>query len=89
MWSLVAQHRASLRRFAYQQRSSGIDETSPFFEEEHDLSDLAIFGYAKRKLRKSPAENPLAQLNLEFIGLSCQPEILVRLLYSVSYHLTN
>lgn len=79
LWSLALRHRESLRRFAYQQRSIDVDETSQFFEEEHDLSDLVIIDHAQHKLRMKPAESPLAQFDLDFIALTCRPEILVRL----------
>lgn len=77
LWSHVANHRATLRSFAHHQRT--IDSNNPHSASEIDLSDLAIVGSAMCKIKEHPSENPLAQLDLEFIGLSCVPERLVPL----------
>ena len=42
VWSHVAHHRATLRRFVYHQRVVDQDEESPYFEKERDLRGLGI-----------------------------------------------
>ncbi|KAK7928614.1 hypothetical protein PG985_005612 [Apiospora marii] len=80
LWQHVVRHQASLRNLVYHQRIVGIDEESPFFEEEHDLDDLAIFGRQMRLIKEDCSQNPLADLDLECLGLSCIPERLKHIL---------
>lgn len=76
-WNRIIHRHTTLKRFVHHQRTIDIDDESPHFEEEHDLSDLAILGRELRQIKEAPSQNPLAWLNLEFIGLACVPERLV------------
>lgn len=78
LWQRVAiHHRASLRKFVYHQRAVNVDEDSPLFGGEHDLPDLGISGHQMRHIKEDDSRNPLADLDLECLGLSCTPERLV------------
>ncbi|KAF5127134.1 hypothetical protein E5D57_008062 [Metarhizium anisopliae] len=79
-WNRIIHRHTTLKRFVHHQRTIDIDDESPHFEEEHDLSDLAILGRELRQIKEAPSQNPLAWLNLEFIGLACVPERLKYLL---------
>ncbi|RFU79798.1 aaa family atpase [Trichoderma arundinaceum] len=74
LWECISNHHASLKRLVHHQRIINTDEASPYFEEEHDLPDLSIRGHDLRRISEDPSLNPLAKLDLEFIGLSCVPE---------------
>lgn len=47
------------------------------FEEACDLPDMGISKFELSQMRKEPALNPFSKLDLEFLGLSCVPELLV------------
>ena len=72
LWDVVARHHATLRRFVYHQR---VDCAN--IRMEQDLPDLGVRRRALESIRIDPAENPLAQLDLEFVGLACAPKRLV------------
>ncbi|RSL48004.1 hypothetical protein CEP51_015698 [Fusarium floridanum] len=77
LWDHVARRHSQLKRFVGHQRTINTDENSPNFEKPCDLPDLAIFGRDMRRIEEDPSQNPLAKLDLEFIGLACIPERLV------------
>ncbi|KAI1259879.1 hypothetical protein F5Y18DRAFT_408045 [Xylariaceae sp. FL1019] len=72
-WNHVAHHGATLRNMVHHQRTSDLDDESPYAGEMHDLQDLALFGEPLRQLKHDPSQNPLARLDLECIALSCEP----------------
>ncbi|KAF5698704.1 AAA family ATPase [Fusarium mundagurra] len=74
LWGHVAHRHPSLKRFVDHQRMLNLDEDSPHFEKPCDVPDLGIFGRSMRRIKEDPSQNPLAKLDLEFIGLACIPE---------------
>ncbi|KAM5357024.1 hypothetical protein ACJZ2D_016690 [Fusarium nematophilum] len=74
LWDHVARRHPTLKRFVGHQRTINTDEDSPHFEKPCDVPDLAIFGPQMRRIKEDPSQNPLAKLDLEFIGLACMPE---------------
>ncbi|PNP60807.1 hypothetical protein FNYG_14427 [Fusarium nygamai] len=73
LWGHVAHRHPSLKRFVDHQRMINTDEDSPHFEKPCDVPDLGIFGRSMRRIKEDPSQNPLAKLDLEFIGLPCIP----------------
>jgi hypothetical protein len=78
LWNQVILHHATLKRLVHHQRTVNLDDESPYFEEMKDLPDLAILSEEIREIKGDPSQNPLARLDLDFIGLCCIPERLVR-----------
>ncbi|PVH92987.1 hypothetical protein DM02DRAFT_619586, partial [Periconia macrospinosa] len=64
IWRAALHHKSTLKAFTHHQRDINTDEDSPSFEEECDNPDLSL-------------TLPLTGLDLEFLGLCCDPELLV------------
>ncbi len=76
MWMALRQHKM-LKKFVHHLRTDDIgDPDSSNFGEEIDLNDLGLIDWDKHLIRDD--QNPLAGLDLEYIGFSCLPEVLVR-----------
>ncbi len=78
LWDHVTRHQATLTKFVHHQREVNIDDESPHYEKLQDLSDLALLTRDLRQMKEDPSTNPLSMLDLEFLGLCCVPERLVR-----------
>jgi hypothetical protein len=79
LWKCLADSHATLKRFVHHQRTVDTDGESASFEEEIDHLDLSISRLPMREIKSDPSKNPLAGLDLEFIGLACLPERVVRI----------
>lgn len=90
VWGAAARHAITLQRFAYHTRHLDVDDESEFLAEEIDLMDMDLQSDCLRDDGRSEAveadnepwfteqsPNPLAALNIEFIGLACHPRRLV------------
>ncbi|GAW12946.1 hypothetical protein ANO14919_023190 [Xylariales sp. No.14919] len=80
LWDHIATNHATLRKFVYHQITSDLDEDSSYFEEFHDVQDLAIplsISKVKKNLIK---HNPFSRLDLKCLGLSCAPGKLLKLI---------
>jgi hypothetical protein len=77
-WKQVTCHQATLKKFAHHQMTVEPDEQFPRFERPRDLPDLGLLPRELRRLKEDPSQSPLATLDLEFLGLCCVPERLVR-----------
>ncbi|KAJ6436641.1 hAT family dimerization domain protein [Purpureocillium lavendulum] len=73
IWSCIARRHATLRRFVQHQRTR---DRSGLFSDEHDQPDLALWGLELFHIAENPSHNPIASFDLEFLGLSCVPELL-------------
>lgn len=75
MWTLLAsQHRPTLKKFVHHQRTINLNDESPGFEEEMDLRDLALLDDEYRIMMQKIGSSPFALLDLEFMGLSYDPD---------------
>ena len=66
-------HKSTLRRFAYHVRSIDIIDGSSTFELPYDLPDLSIPDTDVAEFNNSPLQNPFCELDLECIGICCDP----------------
>ena len=66
-------HKSTLRRFAYHVRSIDIIDESPTFEQPFDLPDLSLLDTDVAELDNTPSQNPFCELDLECIGICCDP----------------
>ncbi len=78
LWNHVIRHQATLTKFVHHQRSRNVDDESPHFTKDHDLSDLGMNSRDWRLMEEDPSQNPLATLDLDFLGLCCVPDRLVK-----------
>jgi hypothetical protein len=80
IWRAACHHNASLKAFLHHQRTITFDEDSPNFEGECDLPDLSLSFFDERitEWTENPSGHPWVELDLEFLGLCCDPERLVR-----------
>ncbi|KAF5966994.1 AAA family ATPase, partial [Fusarium coicis] len=69
LWEQAAHRHPTLKRFVGHQRMTNTNEDSPHFERPYDVPDLGISGHSMRRIKEDPSQNPLAKLDLEFIGL--------------------
>ncbi|KAF4501071.1 AAA family ATPase [Fusarium agapanthi] len=76
LWDHVAHRHPTLKSFVGHQRMINTDQDSPYFEKPCDVQDLAISGPSMSRIKEDPSQNPLAKLDLEFIGLACIPSLL-------------
>ena len=76
-WNHVTRHQATLTKFVHHQRSRDFDDGSPHITKGHDLSNIGMNTRDWRLMEEDPSQNPLATLNLDFLGLCCAPERLV------------
>ncbi|KAF5537201.1 hypothetical protein FNAPI_11487 [Fusarium napiforme] len=74
LWGHVAHRHPNLKRFVGHQRMINSNEVSPYFERPCDVLDLGISGHSMRRIKEDHSQNPLAKLDLEFIGLPCIPK---------------
>jgi hypothetical protein len=83
-WEKATHHQATLKKFVYHQRRTDVgdedDEDGGLggFDLWFDVPDLGILGHDMRRMKEDPSMNPFARLDLEFVGLACQPRRLVR-----------
>jgi hypothetical protein len=79
IWRAACHHNASLKAFTHHQRTITFDEDPPSSEGECDLPDLSLpfFDGKMTEWTKHPSRHPLGELDLEFLGLCCDPERLV------------
>ncbi|KAI7975372.1 hypothetical protein EIK77_000129 [Talaromyces pinophilus] len=75
----ILQHKATLRNFVYHQRSVYMDEDSRNFERPCDIPDLSFLPRDIKEFRDDQSRNPFNFLDLECLGLCCDPKILVGL----------
>jgi hypothetical protein len=78
VWSLdilrsAIRHKSTLRRFAYHVRSIDLNDGSSTFEQPCDLPDLSLLNTNVAELNNSPLQNPFCELDLECIGICCDP----------------
>lgn len=73
-WDLVAGHRKTLKRFANHQRTR---YTGDGIHYDYDSRDMGVSKPNLYQFREGRRLNPLTKLDLECIGLSCVPEVLV------------
>jgi hypothetical protein len=81
IWRAACHHSASLKAFAYHQRTITFDEDSPNFEGECDLPDLSLSFFDEKMIEwiENPSRHhPWGGLDPEFLGLCCDPKRLVR-----------
>lgn len=71
LWDRAVHHRATLRRLAYHMRET--EWRGP----ENDVLDEGLYSWAAGQTEEGPSQHPFASLDLDFIGLSCVPELLV------------
>ncbi|KAF5597544.1 AAA family ATPase [Fusarium pseudoanthophilum] len=74
LWDHVAHRHPTLKRFVGHQRRTNTDQDSPYSGKPCDVPDLGIFGPSMRRIKEDPSQNPLAKLDLEFIGIPCIPK---------------
>ncbi|KAK3897012.1 f-box-like domain-containing protein [Staphylotrichum tortipilum] len=75
LWRHVAHHRVTLKNFVYHRRAvslGGDDSFSSLYP--HDVPDLGILPEDMCRMEESPLKNPLAALDLNFMGLCCVPQ---------------
>ena len=72
IWNGAAHHRATLRRLGYNRRET------VWVAPEGDVLDEGLYSWAINETEDRPSQHPLADLDLDFIGLSCAPRLLVR-----------
>jgi len=72
-WRSILNHKSTLTRFAYHQRT--IDSDDDY--EECDLLDLSMLSGDVAELRANSLHHPFQELNLECIGLCCDTYYLV------------
>lgn len=77
LWEHAARRHPTLKKFVGHQRMINTNEDSPHFERPCDVPDLGICGHDMRRIKEDPSQNPLAKLDLEFIGVPCMPKRLV------------
>lgn len=78
LWNSATNHYSTLRKLVYHQTMSDIDEDSDHFDEVLDVQDLAILPFQIAALKNSAAlSNPFSRLDLECLGLSCAPGMLL------------
>jgi len=84
IWRAACHHRASLKAFAHHQQSINPDEPSPGGYDDPDLPDLSrsVFEEKMTEWTENPSQHPLGELNLEFLGLYCDPKLLVWVPYT-------
>ncbi|KAM6511256.1 hypothetical protein FALCPG4_016258 [Fusarium falciforme] len=70
LWEILARLHTTLRRLVCHQRTIRLEQDPPGL---CDLADLSIYGRDMRRIKKDSSQNPLAELDLEFIGLACIP----------------
>lgn len=75
----ILQHRSTLRNFVYHQRSFFTNDDSQNYEGPGDIPDISFSPREIREFRDHQSRNPLSSLNLECLGLCCDPKILVSL----------
>jgi hypothetical protein len=75
IWRAMGRHSKTLRRFVHHQRTIVLEHTSILFEEERDLGDLSLYDVSD--LGTDPTQNPLGELDLRSVGLSCSPKWMV------------
>ncbi|PVH91917.1 hypothetical protein DM02DRAFT_635787 [Periconia macrospinosa] len=82
IWRAALHHKSTLKAFAHHQRNINLDEDSPYFEEECDNPDLSLTLVDKEMAEwtRIPSQQPLTGLDLEFLGLCCDPELLTGLI---------
>ena len=76
-WKGIARRHGRLERFEHHQRAVEVDEDSPYYEEEIDLSGLAMLKKLLRGMKNGPTQKPLNSLNIEFVELGCVSGLLV------------
>ncbi|KAF5635326.1 AAA family ATPase [Fusarium tjaetaba] len=81
LWGHVAHRHPNLKRFVGHQRMINTNEDSPHFERACDVPDLGISGHSMHRIKEDPSQNPLAKLDLEFIGIPCMPKRLKYILF--------
>lgn len=77
LWVIVACRHPALKRFVCHQRTVVANQDSQAFGRWHDLSNLGIGESDMCRIAEDPLQNPLAKRDLEFIGLSSIPELMV------------
>jgi hypothetical protein len=77
VWRSALQHKSSLRRFVHHHRTMDAEDDFTPFRRSLDAPDLSLAPEDFGMLVNKPSENPLSHLNLECIGLCCNPRLLV------------
>ncbi|KAK3896511.1 AAA family ATPase, partial [Staphylotrichum tortipilum] len=75
LWRRVAHHRATLKNFVYHRRAVSVKQgafSSPLYP--HDVPDLGVLSEDVCRMEEDPMKNPLATLDLNFMGLCCVPQ---------------
>ncbi|KAK3299269.1 uncharacterized protein B0H64DRAFT_387927 [Chaetomium fimeti] len=73
-WDNVARHQPTLKKFVHHQRTAGQAAHSRVsFGSEEVVEDLSLLPREMDRIRDDPSANPLNNLDLGFIGLSCHP----------------
>jgi hypothetical protein len=74
IWRAAFHHRSTLKAFAHQER---FIDTIDQERAECDSPNLSLADQDIAKLTGTPSRHPLSELDLEFLGLCCTPELLV------------
>lgn len=77
LWDRVTRHQATLRKFVYHQRMVDLDDSPDYEKLQDNPYVLALVPGELRRMKEDPSQNPLATLDLDFLGLCCLPERLV------------
>ncbi|KAK3897443.1 AAA family ATPase, partial [Staphylotrichum tortipilum] len=75
LWRRVAHHRATLKNFVYHRRAVSLEQASSYRSlYSHDVLDLGVLPEDVCRIEVDPLKNPLAALDLNFMGLCCVPQ---------------
>lgn len=79
IWRAALHQQTTLRAFTHHQRGIDEDEDYPYLREDCESSDLSLSLYDKdmAKWAKNLSKHPWNNMDLEFVGLCCHPELLV------------
>ncbi|RGP81013.1 hypothetical protein FLONG3_802 [Fusarium longipes] len=75
-WDHLKGHASTLKMFVHHQRTTDHDDELLTSRMGRDSSYLTIPRDERDRVREDPTLNPLSRLNLEFIGLTCEPKYL-------------
>ncbi|KAH6845437.1 hypothetical protein B0I37DRAFT_380127 [Chaetomium sp. MPI-CAGE-AT-0009] len=71
-WDNVAHRQPTLKKFVYHQRKAEYGRYS--FSSEQVVPDLSLLPGEMDQIQDDPSANPLRNMDLELVGLSCHPE---------------
>ncbi|KAH6854109.1 hypothetical protein B0I37DRAFT_22148 [Chaetomium sp. MPI-CAGE-AT-0009] len=78
IWNSANHHRETLKRLGYHRRER------VWIGPESDLQDEGLYMWGISETQDNPSQHPLADLDLDFIGLSCSPGLLGTILLPFS-----